>query len=242
MSGAAGSRDHPFALPPAGEDPSTALHEERLDAVVEVLRASGASSVLDLGCGSGALLRRLALEEQFTRIVGVDTSAAALFRAERMLASLGGADVTRIALHHGSFTSAEQEWMGFDAAAMVETIEHIPPEHLSQVERAVFAQLRPSLLLMTTPNRDYNVLYGKTEKENRHPDHRFEWSRSRFRGWATGVAERNGYHAAFADVGRADPLLGSSTQMAIFRLRQCRGDESSGAVMIREEANPRSKG
>lgn len=198
------------------EDPSTSLHEERLDAVVRRLLDSGATSILDLGCGSGALLRRLLAEDQFTRIVGMDTSLEALAGAERLRTSETGADPDRLSLRHGSFTDAEDGLKGFDAIAMVETIEHIPPAYLSKVEKAVFAEMRPRLVVMTTPNRDYNALYDIPAGERRHAAHRFEWSRSRFEAWAGGVAARNGYRVEFDSVGPANIWTGGPSQMAIF--------------------------
>lgn len=193
---------------------SSLLHEERLDAVMDVLRAAGARTVVDLGCGSGALLQRLAAEPRFTRIVGVDASTEALATAERLLAPL---DPARLSLRHGSFLAPDAELAGFDAAVMVEAVEHVDPAHLSRLERGVFAALRPRLVVLTTPNRDYNARLGLAEGDLRHADHRFEWSRARFRAWAGGVAARNGFAAEFRDVGRSDPLLGSATQMAVFR-------------------------
>jgi 3' terminal RNA ribose 2'-O-methyltransferase Hen1 len=199
---------------------STALHEERLTAVTRVLLESGVRTVLDLGCGSGALLQRLVAEEQFTAIIGVDTSPRALLLAERLLASEFSAERGRLSLRCISFTDAAPELEGFDAAALVETIEHVPPAHLSQVERAVFSELRPSTVVITTPNHEYNVLYGLAAGEFRHPDHQFEWKRPRFQAWAGGVAERNGYRATFGGVGPSHPWLGSPTQMGVFRLHE----------------------
>lgn len=200
------------------EETSTALHGERLDAVVAALLKSGARTVLDLGCGSGALLQRLMAEEQLVKLVGMDTSPRALLLAERLLTTGGGAGEERLSLRCASFTDPDPTLAGFDAAALVETIEHVAPAHLSRVERAVFTELRPSTVVVTTPNHEYNVLYGLSEGEYRHPDHRFEWNRSRFRSWAGGVAGRNGYRVAFEDIGPAHPWLGSPTQMGVFRL------------------------
>lgn len=100
----------------------------------------------------------------------------------------------------------------------VETIEHIDPHRLSQVERAVFRGYQPRTVVVTTPNREYNVLHGMGEAAMRHPDHRFEWTRAKFRAWSLGVARRNQYAVAFADIGDGDVLLGSSTRMATFTI------------------------
>jgi small RNA 2'-O-methyltransferase len=194
---------------------SSPLHEARLDAVTDALVESGAGTVLDLGCGSGALLRRLVVEAQFTRIVGVDTSVTALARAEHLLSV--AAEAERLSLIHGSFTSPAPSLRGFDAAAMVETIEHVAPGEVSRVEQAVFGELCPRTVVVTTPNRDYNVLYDLEKGTLRDAHHRFEWGRARFRSWARGVAQRRGYRVEFADIGPADPHLGSPSQMGLFR-------------------------
>jgi 3' terminal RNA ribose 2'-O-methyltransferase Hen1 len=193
------------------------LHEERLDTVLEALLRSGASSVLDLGCGTGELLARLAREGQFRRIVGIDVSLEALRAAQALVEAPLGDAQARVSLLYASFAAPDCPLEGFDAAALVETIEHIDPGRLTTVEHAVFRRARPATVIVTTPNRDYNVLHGMPEDALRHPDHRFEWGRARFRGWAFGMARRNGYSAHFDDIGDVDPLLGGSTQMATFR-------------------------
>ncbi|HUE96934.1 MAG TPA: methyltransferase [Longimicrobiaceae bacterium] len=200
---------------------STRLHEERLDTVTSVLRDTGARTVLDLGCGGGSLLKRLAEEDQFTRIVGIDTSIEALVEAERSLGA-GALQDERVSLRHAGFDTPDADLTGFDAAAMVETIEHIEPERLSIVERVVFAEWRPRVVVMTTPNREYNSLLGLEAGEPRHPDHRFEWDRQKFGSWAEGVAQRHGYEVRCDGIGPADPLRGCPTQIAVFRLPPAR--------------------
>jgi len=192
------------------------LHAERLDTVVQQLLDCGASSVLDLGCGRGDLLQRLAAQAQFTRIVGIDIDPHAL-DAARLALGVGVADHgARIQVRYGSFEEPDAGLAGFDAAALVETIEHIDPRRLSRVEDAVFGSLRPRIVLVTTPNQEYNVLHGMVPGQRRHPGHRFEWTRPKFRQWAAGVAARRRYDVEFIDVGPPDARLGSTTQMARF--------------------------
>jgi small RNA 2'-O-methyltransferase len=181
------------------------------------LLRSGAETVVDLGCGAGALLRRLLAEPHIRRILGVDSSARALAVAERLLGSdADAASDRRLTLRHASVTDVRNDGERFDAAVLVETIEHLDPAHLGRLEQCVFARLRPRLVIITTPNRDYNPLHGLGADELRHPDHRFEWCRRRFESWAAGVAGRNGYTVVFEGVGPANAWYGSSTQMAIF--------------------------
>lgn len=198
------------------EETSTPFHEERLDAVLEQLLMGGPETVLDLGCGSGALLELLLGEPGLRRIVGVDPSQRALTAAAQRLVGADGTRDERLSLRQGSVTALDEDLAGFDAAALVETIEHLEPPRLSAMERALFARLAPGRVVMTTPNREYNTVYGLGPGEHRHPHHRFEWDRPKFERWATGVASRNGYSVAFQGIGPAHALYGSSTQMAVF--------------------------
>lgn len=194
----------------------SALHLARLDAVVGALCASGARSVADLGCGSGELLLRLRDMDQFTRLIGIDidTQALALARANLGLDLLR--PDARLCVGLGSFEEVDCGVSAVDAAVMLETIEHIDPGRLPRVERSVFRQLRPQTVIVTTPNRDYNVLHGMSDGQRRHPGHRFEWTRAQFAAWCAAVAQRCGYRVHFSAIGPADPYRGSSTQMACF--------------------------
>lgn len=192
------------------------LHRQRLEAVRGVVRASGARSVLDLGCGDGDLLTELAGEPQIERLVGIDLSHEALARLRIRLGSLLDDGGDRIRLIHGSLIEAGPKYTGFDCAVLVETIEHVDPARLGSLERAVFATMRPATVVVTTPNAEFNGLLGVPSNRFRHPDHRFEWDRPRFRRWAAGVAARNSYQVTSSDIAGNHRDLGGASQMAVF--------------------------
>ncbi|MPZ35479.1 MAG: methyltransferase domain-containing protein [Rhodospirillales bacterium] len=196
---------------------TTRLHEQRLDAVRLALRRSGARTVLDLGCGEGPLLRRLVHEPDILRIVGIDQSAVALQRLRTVLQQEPWAVRRKADLVQGCFLAPDRSLTGFDAAILVETIEHIEPERLSVLERAVFRDLSPETVVISTPNREFNVLLGVPRHRHRHPDHRFEWDRQKFQSWAVRLARRSAYDVQFEDVAGAHPVYGGPTQMAIFK-------------------------
>ena len=195
---------------------TTALHEVRLDHVTNLLVNSDARSVLDLGCGSGALLQRLLESGAFSQVAGLEPSGVSLRNARDRLARWLDGDEPSVSLLRGSFQQPNEACAGFDAAAMVEVIEHVPPRELSGVEHAVFGCYRPRVLAMTTPNAEYNPLFDLAPGEFRDPDHRFEWSRDKFRQWVTGVARRNGYRVRIGGIGEEDPELGAPTHKAWF--------------------------
>ena len=191
------------------------LHDERLELITGLLLNDGATSVLDLGCGAGRLLALLVHHRQFKLITGVDTSASALAVARGQLQP-DASTHPQLTLVHGSYTQVLAHVPAHDAVTMVETIEHLDPGRLSTAERTVFQHYRPRIALVTTPNVEYNPLLGLPDGRLRDPDHRFEWSRSRFRGWANGVARRNGYAVRFGGIGEPHPDLGSPSQYAHF--------------------------
>jgi 3' terminal RNA ribose 2'-O-methyltransferase Hen1 len=195
------------------------LHELRLDRVAEALKAARARRVIDLGCGSGKLLKRLAPERQFSEIIGVDVSAVSLAQASRRLRldRLPEREKAGIKLLQGALTYRDRRLEGYDAAAIVEVIEHLEPDRLPAFERAVFEFARPSTVVITTPNVEYNVKFeGMTPGSMRHADHRFEWTRQEFEDWAGAVAARYGYQVTFDGIGEEDPDLGTPSQLAVF--------------------------
>ena len=196
------------------------LHEQRLGAVLAAVRASGARRVLDLGCGEGKLLRELLKDQQFEEVVGMDVSIRALETARDRLKldRLPERQAARIRLIHGSLMYRDRRLEGFDAAAVVEVVEHLDPPRLAAFERALFAFARPGTVVLTTPNREYNVTWEDVGAGRlRHPDHRFEWSRREFQVWAEGIGGRYGYAVRLLPVGPVDEALGPPTQMAVFR-------------------------
>jgi 3' terminal RNA ribose 2'-O-methyltransferase Hen1 len=195
------------------------LNDQRMERVVETLKGLGASSVLDLGCGEGKLLRCLLKERAFIRIVGVEVAPRVLAAAgDRLrLERMPDLQRKRIELVQGSLVYRDERLKGFDAAAVVEVIEHIEAERLPAFEQVLFGHARPGAVVITTPNREYNALFeGMAEGALRHGDHRFEWSRDEFHHWAQSVAAAHGYEVRFEGIGLEDPALGPPTQMGIF--------------------------
>ena len=212
------------SLPPESlleQDQQTVpLNDQRLGTVLATLKSSGARSVVDLGCGEGKLLRELMTDRQFERIVGIDVSIRALEIANRRLKldRVPERQADRVSLIHGSLMYRDDRLANFDAAAIVEVIEHLDPPRLSAFERVVFECARPGTIVLTTPNQEYNVKWETLPAGSfRHSDHRFEWTRQEFQQWGQRVASQYGYTVRFLPVGPIDEQVGSPTQMGVFR-------------------------
>ena len=207
----------PSADPEVELERGLSLDEQRIAAVASELEAAGARSVLDLGCGEGRLLAALFARPAFARLLGMDASVRALERAARrlMLEELP-ARRERVTLIQGALTYRDRRLEGFDAAAVVEVIEHLDPARLAAFERVVFGCARPRVVVLTTPNRAYNALFPRLAAGAfRHADHRFEWTREEFAAWAHGVGARHGYAARLGGVGPEHETHGPPTQLAV---------------------------
>ncbi|MGP3975900.1 3' terminal RNA ribose 2'-O-methyltransferase Hen1 [Streptomyces sp. 8N114] len=210
----------------------TPLAVQRREAILAALGAAGARRVLDLGCGQGQLLQELLKDARYVEIVGVDVSMRALTVAARRLKldRVGERQAERVKLLQGSLTYTDKRLKGYDAAVLSEVIEHVDVERLPTLEYAVFGSAQPRMVIVTTPNVEYNVRWESLPAGHvRHGDHRFEWTRQEFRAWAGGTAERHGYGVEFVPVGDDDPEVGPPTQMAVFTKSDSDGTDRTTA-------------
>ncbi|MBW4589926.1 3' terminal RNA ribose 2'-O-methyltransferase Hen1 [Aetokthonos hydrillicola Thurmond2011] len=196
------------------------LNQQRLNAVVTALKQIGARRVIDLGCGQGNLLLTLLKDNFFTEITGVDVSYSALEVAQERLERLrlSPEQYQRIQLIQGALTYQDKRLKGYDAATIIEVIEHLDQSRLASFERVVFQFTQPKTVIVTTPNIEYNVKFENLPTGKlRHKDHRFEWTRLEFQNWANRVAERFNYTVKIQPIGEDDLEVGSPTQMGVFQ-------------------------
>ena len=195
------------------------LNQQRMDWVVATLKARGARSVVDMGCGEGRLIGLLSKDLDFEKITGCDVSMRALEIARERLNfdRLPEFQQQRITLMQSALTYRDRRLAGYDAATVIEVIEHLEPDRLEAFAHAIFEDAKPGLVILTTPNAEYNVRFENlTAGKFRHPDHRFEWTRAEFETWAKTTAECLGYTVEFFSVGVLDDTLGAPTQAGIF--------------------------
>ncbi|TCC51236.1 3' terminal RNA ribose 2'-O-methyltransferase Hen1 [Kribbella capetownensis] len=202
------------------EEGSVSLAVERRQTVAGVLRELGARRIADLGCGEGALVGELLKDPMVGELIATDVSARALIGAKRRLHynDLPDRQRERLRFLQSSVTYADHRLTGLDAAVLMEVIEHVDPPRLHALAKSVFQAARPAAVIVTTPNSDYNVRFPSLPTGRfRHPDHRFEWTRTEFQSWAHEVARVFGYRVEFRPVGAEDPEVGPPTQLALFR-------------------------
>lgn len=197
------------------------LHNQRLKLALEELKNAGAERLIDLGCGEGKLIKLLLKEKQFSKILGMDVSFRTLEKAVERLHynEMPPKQKERIELIQGALTYRDKRLEGFDAAAIIEVIEHMDLDRLKSFERVVFKFAKPNTVVLTTPNQEYNKLFESMETDQfRHTDHRFEWTRAEFKEWVDKVCENHGYSAMIKPVGDESENVGAPSQMAVFKL------------------------
>ncbi|MBF0261214.1 MAG: 3' terminal RNA ribose 2'-O-methyltransferase Hen1 [Magnetococcales bacterium] len=198
---------------------SVSLKEERLEVVCQEIVRRNPTSVLDLGCGEGDLLRRLVRTTGIPRLTGVDHAIKSLKTTSERLDRdhLPETRRKRVTLRQGSLLYRDERLTGYDMAVLMEVVEHLDPARLDDFSRVLFGAATPATVLLTTPNREANARFPNLEPGQwRHPDHRFEWSRAEFQAWSQTMAERFGYRVSLRGIGEEDAESGSPTQMAIF--------------------------
>jgi len=194
------------------------LNKLRYLAVLDTLKEHKVETLLDLGCGEGKLLILLKSERSFSKISGCDASVRVLEIAhERLKPDRQRRGEPTIELFQSALTYRDKRFSGYDGITLIEVIEHIDQPRLGALERVVFDSAKPRVVIVTTPNSDYNVLFENLPPGKfRHSDHRFEWTRAEFENWAFSVADSYGYTVAFSAIGGVSPEHGAPTQMAVF--------------------------
>ncbi|MBA0568598.1 hypothetical protein Golob_006077 [Gossypium lobatum] len=236
------------------------LSKQRVEYAVQHIKEFCATSLVDFGCGSGSLLESL-LEypTSLETIAGVDISQKSLSRAAKVLHSklvmksdfdAPCRSIKSAILFDGSITDFDSRLCGFDLATCLEVfrtnpfseplhaktlvIEHMEEEQASLFGDIVLSSFRPRILIVSTPNYEYNVVLQKsnlTSHEDdpeekiqsqsckfRNHDHKFEWTREQFQHWASELAVRHKYRVEFSGVGGAVDLEpGFASQIAVFR-------------------------
>ncbi|KAG2631798.1 hypothetical protein PVAP13_2NG047950 [Panicum virgatum] len=217
---------------------SPPLSKQRVEFAVQHINELHATTLVDFGCGSGSLLDSL-LEHPTTleKLVGVDISRKGLTRAAKSLhqklskKSLVQTTVPTAVLYDGSITDFDSRLYGFDIGTCLEVIEHMEEDQASLFGNVVLSSFRPTVLIVSTPNYEYNPILQRSAMPNkddeadenagpckfRNHDHKFEWTRAQFQCWATDLAVKHNYSVEFCGVGGSGEEPGYASQIAVFR-------------------------
>ncbi|MFN8770422.1 MAG: 3' terminal RNA ribose 2'-O-methyltransferase Hen1 [Neisseriaceae bacterium] len=195
------------------------LNQQRLDWVLSKLKDYNVRKVIDLGCGEGNLLIKLLKDKSIDQITGCDISLKSLEIAENRLKIDDLPDIykNKVNLFQSSLTYNDKRFYDYDAATLIEVIEHMNLDKLDFLKLTIFKFAKPGIVIITTPNVEYNSLFENLAPGKlRHNDHRFEWTRAQFANWSSEVAHQFNYSVTFYGIGNQDEQYGSPTQVGVF--------------------------
>ncbi|MEH7332128.1 3' terminal RNA ribose 2'-O-methyltransferase Hen1 [Neobacillus drentensis] len=193
------------------------LNDLRYEAIINYVKAlEKKESIVDLGAGEGKLSVQLGFLDGIKEIFSVEPSNKARLRAlDRFELAKGKHGFLEPISVTGSLFYFDDRLRNKDVMILCEVIEHINEHRLPKIFETILKDYRPGVLIVTTPNKEYNAVYEMKE-EMRHADHRFEWTRKEFKRNCEDWSSLFPYQLSYQGIGEEHPIYGHPTQMAIF--------------------------
>lgn len=181
--------------------------------------------VVDFGHHDMSFIKYLKEVPGIRYILGVDIETIPLRCSSDLL---GGDEYSpkresplQVTLFQGNAADPDYRLIGCDAVVAIEMIEHMLPHDLERLVHTVFGFIKPWIVIFTTPNADFNVLFKALEKNGlRRMDHFFEWTREQFNDWCSNIVVRYpNYTVTCQGIGPGPPgtlHLGCCSQLSLF--------------------------
>ena len=131
-------------------------------------------TVVDLGCGSGMLLKRLTKNYNIKGL-GIESNKRLVEKAKRIVGKGNRVICSNLVLPH-----IELEHLLPDILISIEVIEHLTKADRERMVMIIRDLFQPQEIILSTPNRTYNTVFGMEEGEKRHPDHKIEYNLEEF--------------------------------------------------------------
>ncbi|XP_018565094.1 uncharacterized protein LOC108906313 [Anoplophora glabripennis] len=193
------------------------------------------TSLVDFGCAEFSLFVFIKRLSNLNTIFFVDIDEDLLNQYAGKLHPLTIEHLKRrhepleVCVFAGSVADPDCRLLNMDAVTAIEVIEHLYPDVLDAFPYNVFNHINPKVVIITTPNADFNVLFSDDLNRLRHYDHKFEWSREQFEEWANNIAIRfPDYTVSFSGIGegpQGTEHLGQCSQMAVFIRKDLLSDD-----------------
>ncbi|XP_017069405.1 small RNA 2'-O-methyltransferase [Drosophila eugracilis] len=210
------------------------VYEQRYCAAIQILEdsrwANQIKKVVEFGCAEMRLFHLMRRIENIENILLVDIDEPLLRRHLCSINPLVSDYVRRracplnVQVLQGSVADSSEELRNTDVVIALELIEHVYDDVLSKIPSNIFGFMQPKLVVFSTPNSDFNVIFTRFNpllpNGFRHDDHKFEWTRKEFKSWCLGIVEKYpNYMFSLMGVGKPPKDLesvGHVSQIAVF--------------------------
>ncbi|XP_076037110.1 hen1 methyltransferase [Oratosquilla oratoria] len=204
---------------------SPPVYVQRYRKVVELVEGLGPDNigkVADLGCATMKLFPYLRSVKGIEHIVFVDKEKTLLKEYSWSVMPLAADHLVprslplQVSVVEGDVKHWDSLLANTQVVTMVELIEHMPESDLPYLVENVFGNIQPILVIVTTPNADFNQYIPNMESKFRHLDHKFEWTSRQFQKWCESILENYpGYTVSFTGCGLGPNNI-YCTQVATF--------------------------
>lgn len=195
------------------------LNDLRYEQIIETVTALKPETIVDLGAGEGKLSVKLGYVKGVKEVLAAEPSQSAALKMKARFEKAEGPGFVYPEMIWSSLFYKDDRLRGKDVIVLCEVIEHIDEERLPGVMTTILSDYRPGALILTTPNQEYNSVYG-LDASYRHPDHRFEWTRAEFQEWCEQRNKKGNYTLEFIGIGEEDAQYGHPTQMCVFKRKE----------------------
>jgi hypothetical protein len=172
----------------------------------------GGATLVDIGCGE--LNYTLPLSSKYEQVLAFEADDEL---RENMLEKLKGREVENVILRDAATPESIDEcsllFSGADVL-ITEVLEHIPLKDAKQLVDAVL-KTDFNKLVITVPNKAFNVNYLMTEDQFRHDDHKWEMNEQDFYDWFWKISKSHAVSTIGQGIGDAVNGVHTSTMLVV---------------------------
>ena len=207
---------------------------DTLESRLEQLEPEKSVSILEVGCAEFGMHFHFKSLKKVEKVIYVDVDKDLLTRKLFAINPLPYDQLSpretplTFEVYAGCVTQADARIKNADpplfAIVGIEILEHLNKDVEEKFVYTIFKKYAPPVVILTTPNGDFNPVLGLEKGKFRHWDHRFELTREEFRNWCSMVCEnfpQYEFHIeGIAEGPEGSEELGCLSQMAVFERKR----------------------
>lgn len=175
---------------------------QRFEKVLDIISNYNIRSIIEFGCGDGKFIPYIKSIHNLMRIAVIDKDKNKIHKIKKANED--------IECYCTSFLEYSKDFNGFDCIVAIEVIEHLSSDEIQSFIEIVFGKLKPQLVILTTPNIEYNVNYPVLYNGLRHNTHLFEFSPFELSNWGNKIVtlfNEYDFYTDFCDINKSSQII-----------------------------------